>query len=736
MTVIAFNVANGNWNVIGNWLPAQIPVQGDTITIATAQTCTVPAGYVANIGTSPDDITTMAITLSGATPKLIVEGTLNIYGNYTDPGAALAPNFVVNASASKEGTVVLHSDVRPTTKVYVMIFGSGNRNSYAQLTGTSYANMAKIGTTDNTCRWQQTGFSTIIADYGQLNNCCGGAATTAGWAATFFGNAGYMRHCTMDGTNFLAMNGNSAGQTFEMTDVTMTNCNRFGFQGYCGFLGITNANCVATLTRCYSDGTAPNAIGTMDSFRVSECIAVKSDGLGGGTGVNTTCQYFLSIDDSTAVGPLFSSTAGNVKDNFYISNKGSINPHWSGPQGPTVTEVVGMLYQATFSADDGDCNNGFPSGRTGTWPIKHCLAVPNLSDYSPGAIFEPLSQISTDTDIMEVTNNGWIVSNTGFVHSGETNTGHTGQFSLIKNNYVRKGATNPGGAGKIVYNNENTTIANKMVAAGAHHNFTECGASYATLAQNYDLTNQTSPAATGDAYNIAGAQIDNTRNIEKWAQWWGTRVGASGNSTTTPGTAATMVNARLLLANSYNGTYTEGATTVQYMLRWIRRGHIPRLLSMRQAGDNSLTPTFYGAWAPTLSALSSANRTTGSVTTNIADGTIYGVITSSATVPDWDRIKLGKDATGATATAAFTAAVTGSGAQALTWADPGAGTYYVHVIHEAVDAGVADVALKTSAELGGVQLAGAIVVTGSINMLATSAIVAKERPRSALTMGA
>ena len=67
------------------------------------------------------------------------------------------------------------------------------------------------------------------------------------------------------------------------------------------------------------------------------------------------------------------------------------------------------------------------------------------------------------------------------------------------------------------------------------------------------------------------------------------------------------------------------------------------------------------------------------VTTDTDTGTIYWVITTSATPPSVAAIKAG------TGIVAGTIDVTSAGEQSVTFAQPPAGTYYPHIVHSNLD---------------------------------------------------
>lgn len=92
----------------------------------------------------------------------------------------------------------------------------------------------------------------------------------------------------------------------------------------------------------------------------------------------------------------------------------------------------------------------------------------------------------------------------------------------------------------------------------------------------------------------------------------------------------------------------------------------------------------------------SAHEITATVTTDEAGGTLYAVLTTSATAPSEVQIKAGQDHTGAAAAGFASAAVDLSGAQALYFVDlTAATTYYAHFVQ--TDAAALDSAVVTSA---------------------------------------
>lgn len=93
--------------------------------------------------------------------------------------------------------------------------------------------------------------------------------------------------------------------------------------------------------------------------------------------------------------------------------------------------------------------------------------------------------------------------------------------------------------------------------------------------------------------------------------------------------------------------------------------------------------------APTLSSPTDAangqNASTGSVSTNEGNGTLYWVVTTSATAPSAAQVKAGQDNTSTAATASGSQSVSGTGVQTLSPAPSGltaSTAYTTHFMHE------------------------------------------------------
>ena len=111
-------------------------------------------------------------------------------------------------------------------------------------------------------------------------------------------------------------------------------------------------------------------------------------------------------------------------------------------------------------------------------------------------------------------------------------------------------------------------------------------------------------------------------------------------------------------------------------------------LSFASAASTNITHLsieFVDNTAPTLTSPTGTGGDavcSGSVSTNEGNGTLYAVVTASATPPTAAQVKLGQDHTGAAALRVRSQAVSGTGVQNIASGDVSAGTRYWHYMHE------------------------------------------------------
>lgn len=138
------------------------------------------------------------------------------------------------------------------------------------------------------------------------------------------------------------------------------------------------------------------------------------------------------------------------------------------------------------------------------------------------------------------------------------------------------------------------------------------------------------------------------------------------------------------------GAATVGTYTISGLTNGVSQAVQIRAINSVGAGTasdiKSATPSA-DVTAPTLSSptdtANGANAMTGSVSTNEANGTLWWVVSTSATAPSAAQVKAGQMHTGAAAAASGSQAVTTTGVQNMSDNGLAAGTaYYTHFMHE------------------------------------------------------
>lgn len=173
------------------------------------------------------------------------------------------------------------------------------------------------------------------------------------------------------------------------------------------------------------------------------------------------------------------------------------------------------------------------------------------------------------------------------------------------------------------------------------------------------------------------------------------------------------------LGSTYSGGYTTGDTfslTVDSAGNWVAKKNSTSIITATDNVHNTATGVGFGwesnsaTWddfgfaevdttAPTLTSPSGTGGTvscSGSVSTNESGGTLYAVVTASATAPTAAQVKLGQDDTGAAALRAVSQAVSATGTQSIASGSVTAGTRYIHFMHEDAAANQSTVASSAS----------------------------------------
>ncbi len=708
--------ATGNWNDGLTWGSVNSPgVAGtdypgdtDSATINTGVTVTVPASTTSTVGTAPDNVTTYDLLMSG-TAQLVINGTLNVKTNFDVTAGGI---ITVNGG----GILNFNPSTRTGTKEYRLRLGNSG-------TGRLVLNNNATVTTEATdCFWYQQSGAASNAGQLDVNGVEGSRAliqrmrrssSNVGWTVGLnITSAGKIEasHCTFDGCDDISC---QFSGTFTIIWEWCTWVNSTGIQN------ITLPSSSVTKTLRYNTfDLNPNGSGGWNAggIQPNECYFDDSWTAQGVSGFGSGWHVKRSDTSTNGPTPFYPAAGGALVTHevLWLHSTGA-NPHWGTVNnGLTGSRTVsGPIYVYEGVDQEGDCTAPNNTDASVT-KYTDLLYVPNPDGGQPGTW---LSQLPNTGTVQYEHCTGVISGNSTFgvsvcEGSAPITSDKADHITSLKSNLAFPGKTDPSvGRGFLfqMQTNAGVTGNNPLTATEADYNWLS-SANCTTAATVYDDTNgvitQTTPTAAHDIYNTDPDLLDKGRNMRTWAAWWGNRIGATGDSTITPGIDATAVNARLHLLQSHNGGLSVAVATnmMQLCVQYIRRGYIPRNTVGRGMGHDGLTAGMFGAFAPKLSNVTAAQNT-ASVTTTVGDGTLYWVITQSATTPDWDRIIEGKDHTGASVSAGMSGSqtVTGSGVQTVntTSASLISGTnYYFHVAHTGAGTEAAlDDYLKTSAEV-------------------------------------
>ncbi len=674
---------SGNWSSTtpnAPWPGGTLPVAGDDVVVAAGHTLTVDGNYT--IGSSPDNLTTWAVSVSAGTGGLTINTgcTLTVKGNVRFVGGS-GQRLTINGT----GKLLFDTTARTSSpKTHELRASSGEFTLYMR--GTSAAAPACIEA-DSGGYWAMertaggTRLGLLDIEFGRWHRAWDGVsgASARAWrcnAGAITGVAAHINHLVMDTCGPIIMAAGGASVTADVEKVFFEN----GASGSTAYYGIVWSAFTgsATMTKCVFEA-GPNSDGNQ-SVVATECVW-NTLAIGGSVGYGPGTENNVIIrkppDDGSLVGSITTATQG-PKNCLMWNYSTDPNPHWTFFGGSSATRVAdGAVIAGSMNGTGGDIWNG--GGGTAAFTIRNTVTLLGADGKSIGVMWAPLAAAGTSTFAWD--HNSVAINEYGIYHFGENpgSPGHTGMLTVATNNhwYLAPGDTPLEAA---IIKVTDGTVANRAVASGIDYNMIEAGVAYNTNTLCYSDTNQATPTAANDDYNVSSSMIEVTRNQTDWAGWWGARIGASGNANSD----ATDANAENLLTYYYRDNMGS-APMIATMLQYLRRGWIPTAAAVRNGGSDGQTRSAYGMWAPSVTT-PTVTGSTASCTTNAADGTVYWVITQSTNKPDWDRIIAGQDHTGAAVASGF------SGSQAvsstsiainISGAALGGGNYYIHVAHSA-----------------------------------------------------
>jgi hypothetical protein len=704
----------GIWTDTATWGGAAAPVAGDTVTINTGITVTVVAATTANMGTDPTSATAAADLVLSGTAQLIINGQLNTRcttditggGVITVNGGGkwnIDPSFQATTTeyrfrcgVSGTGKLVLNDNAEVSSPVgYSWYQDSGVVSNSGQLdingTASLRAKMIRMQRSASSVGWTLGLNITSVGGKFESSHCdftacddisaASGLSTAAGgWTATWEWNT----WTSSTGAQNLRLSGSSTVNRVVTQNTFDLDVNSSGGWG---------AVVAFTANENYFDNNF-TIQGTGGYESLVDCWNVKRNGAG------------ASPDGPGPFHP--SSGATSVSNEVLWRDNAVANPHWlsvTGLNGPRT--LSGGVYCYSGTEQDGDCSF-YSSLDASLITVEKTVFCKNSDGGQGGVWFTGNQPVSTRGAVAfnhcAGVSSATLSTSTRAITVGETSDNGASRVSSLKSNLVVSGKDDPPD-GLLFQMQSAQTTANPLTAANATHNWgfsTLCNTPakfYQTVGAPAGSATQAAPPYTNDLTLDPDLINTGTGNMDTWAAWWGQRLINLGQSASATGSFA---NARTLMLAAHNGTYPTSITDTQMKLcvQWLRRRWLPRNASGRGLGHDSLTAGI-GGWLPKLSA-QTATAALGNVTTNCGDGTLYWIISTIATAPDWDHMLLAKDITGTTVSAGFSGnqAVSASGVQNITLSGATltpATNYYFHVVHKGAGTEAAlDDYLKTS----------------------------------------
>lgn len=363
----------GNWNSTATWSGAGIPGSGDTGTINSGVTVTVPDGYTATIGTTGGSTGTTALTVNSGGKLVIGQGTsgaLRLQGDLSLSGPSTPLSLSAGAElrfvpASSQRIKVNHASgsgcvtvVGGTAAARCSVLTDPTALAGGGLTG--YFGMAVNG-------WPQGVQTATCCDFTDLDD---GAAKggvqfydAGSGNYTFTGNT-----FTRCGQVYLNHNSNAAGTCVYSDNIHSSS--RTG-QTYCVVFYFNNSP-TGGATRTISGSSFDLSVNAPTGF---VGCTVQYNVFSGG--INQTDSAWLSFDSNvwcsaTSAGQLL--VAGPMTNCYLAKTPATIsNPHFLVPSTARSAPISGCIFENWGSSDgQGDC---LITSSQSTGPITGTVAL-------------------------------------------------------------------------------------------------------------------------------------------------------------------------------------------------------------------------------------------------------------------------------------------------------------------------------------------------------------------------
>jgi hypothetical protein len=316
---------SGNWNDNATWGGGGYPTTGDTATIATGHTVTIPVSTTSTSG---------AVTFNNGTGKLVVIGTWNLGGDVTMGGGT-------NIIQADPGSIIDlngYSIIQNTTGVAYNFIGTSGSRVTVRSTGTA-GQVTISGVTTVTPTFRFVDFSGIgDAVWGRSNN----------------------------GTSII-----------EMTDCTVTGCGAFYLDISGG--GVGSSYIIQRNQFINPSSTTPQASSKWQPYVFCTAVSngtgrrIFSDNIWTTTGTESNVCYLRVATMLITRNVFHNVTVNSLRGDVYFVNNFFYNPKESNGYGEYFRSIGGSHYHGNFWGnycyyDDGDHATG-QSGANSDDPI-------------------------------------------------------------------------------------------------------------------------------------------------------------------------------------------------------------------------------------------------------------------------------------------------------------------------------------------------------------------------------
>lgn len=510
--------SNGNWSSTSTWSGGVVPTVGDTAVIA--HNVTVDTNI--SIGTSPNDTSTVVLTINGSRTLTINSNiTLTCLGNQSWANGA---GLVMNAGA----------------KIIFDNSSSGGSPVY-RISGAGIYTLSASGSSSNKCE-----IKSIDGQYWQFHNGSGRYIAWSSLSANYldfirmgdgqcgfqiFSGSSSFSYCSFIGCREIIFVGTSTTISLIVENCTWSN----GAYATASAINLQLGGTFSSGTRRFSKNVVDGAL-----TYLSKGFDFEKNYIKGFLGISSSSydwrKFRLNLIHSNGTENAGNGQViiSNVDRNYWIEEKSAGNPHFISARaiGSSNLTICQNIFESVGPdlADIGDCIILNPGATVGSNKIliKNNIVCRALNGESSGTM---LTIYANDSSVCENERNTINVNNSSLVGSigrrgafafAEASNGASGQILSLKGNLAYGTSSSQGFMGERVQG----TVKDIIVPTGANYNW-KFNLSDGDNLRGYEdrtstglLWNSGNSSAAGvDSIQGTGNPffLDSSRGIASWA---------------------------------------------------------------------------------------------------------------------------------------------------------------------------------------------------------------------------